>query len=323
MRLLIHNLHDARKLGMIDCNDTDFSDYLTIINSNWDHTADQNREYDNWMKKTKQKFDQQFRPVQAFRGKAIPFCNVLRMTPFVRYWLDTLEPGLGDLEAGKAKDQITKLERNSAPISSTELAHLQESFLRLNLWIKNSGSSRNKGVHISIGQLLDPATRPFWIGGRVNKPETSAQYWRDRLGLIHVSAGSKSCGDLLVRMRFVATMANDKLPRLEHLQHWKQNPKLLWAFRPSVLHGGNRRFVQSIAADRMGRVARRGSTRDISSIQYLEGERELLLLAGEIANARLVGLDLLHGFADINSKIDNDDSTFVESIARQRSWPKK
>lgn len=115
-------------------------------------------------------------------------------------------------------------------------------------------------------------------------------------------------------------MANEELPRAAHLEHRGRNPNSLWLFRPSVLHGGNKRFVQGVAADRAGRVARRGSTRDISSTDYLEGERELLLLAGEIAAARLVGVDLLDGFADMNAGRDNDDETFVDSIARQRDW---
>ena len=114
-------------------------------------------------------------------------------------------------------------------------------------------------------------------------------------------------------------MANELLPPTEHLEHRGRNPHSLWLFRPSILHGGNKRFVQGVAADREGRPARRGSTRDLSTDDYPEGERELLLLAGEIANARLVGLDLFDGFADINKR-DHDDHAFVESIARQLTW---
>jgi len=273
------------------------------------------------MSNTKREFDRQFRPIQAFRGKAIPFCNVMGMGIFSRYWLDTLEPALGDPDAGHAKDQITKLANETTPASASALTQLQESFLRLNQWIKNAGGDRSRrGVTVSIGQLLDPATRPFWVGGRVQKPHSSAQYWRDRLGLIHVSAGKRCCRDLLVRLKFVAMMANEELPRAAHLEHRGRNPNSLWIFRPSVLHGGNRRFVQGVAADRAGRAARRGSTRDLSSSDYFEGERELLLLAGEIANARLVGIDLFEGFADINLGRDDDDHAFVESIARQRAW---
>jgi len=197
MRLLVGNLREAHDLGMIDCDDKAIADYLASINTDWINTLDQAEEFRRWMSNTKREFDRQFRPIQAFRGKVIPFCNVMTMGAFSKYWLDTaeLDPKSGDPDAGHAKDQITKLANETTPASASALTQLQEFFLRLNQWIKNAGSDRSRrGVTVSIGQLLDPATRPFWVGGRVQKLHSSAQYWRDRLGLIHVSAGKLDFG---------------------------------------------------------------------------------------------------------------------------------
>ena len=101
MCLLLGNLHEARNLGMIDCTDVDFYKYLTEINKYWDCKADQHKEYDKWMQITKQTFDRHFRPLQAFRGRTVPFCNLIPMSFFVKFWLDQLEPGYGDPDAGK------------------------------------------------------------------------------------------------------------------------------------------------------------------------------------------------------------------------------
>jgi len=320
MKLLAGNLRDAYALGMIECGQPDIDDFIRSAAASWNTTAGQVSEYEQSMLRTKNEFHSRFRPIQAFRGRNIPFCNVLRLGAFSAYWLDELIPSRGD-DAERAKDRITGISAQRTPATPGDIGKLRDSFIRLNTWIKRSGSAHGRsGVSIPIGQLVDPAARPFWVGGRVNRPELSAQYWRDRLGLVHVSAGRRCCEELLVRMRFVASMAAEDLPRERHLEHRDSNRTSLWMFRPSVVHGGNRRFVQGVAADRKTRPARRGSTRDLSTIDYLEGERELLLLTGEIAGARLVGLDLLDGFADTHAALDSDDDAFVQTIARQRGW---
>lgn len=320
MELLAGNLREAYALGMIACSRSGIDDFIVSAAATWNAATEQDTEYGRVMQRMKTQFHTGFRPIQAFRGRNIPFCSVMSLGDFSAFWLDELNPAPGD-GAEPAKNQIAAISMQTAPATADDTAKLQDGFVRLNAWIKRSGSVRGRsGIMIGIGALLDPSARPFWVGGRVNRPAQSAQYWRDRLGLVHVRVGSRCCKELLVRMRFVAGMAADDLPRKRHLEHRAGNPNLLWMFRPSVVHGGNRRFVQGVAADRTTRPARRGSTRDISTIDYLEGERELLLLAGEIADARLVGLDLLDGFADTDAALDSNDDAFVQAIARQRGW---
>lgn len=318
--LISGNLLDAHALGLIECLQDDINKHITALGKDWDDKVNPESQFMRGMADSKNTFDQQFRPKQAFINRTVPFCNVMRVESFSKYWLDILEPELGDREAGEAKKRITAFAADKmTPASDLIQSQLNESFLRLNQWIKNSGSASRRGIRIPIGQLLDPATRPFWVGGKIHKMQPSAQYWRDRLGLIHLSAGNKSCADMLVRLRFVAFMANDELPSA-YLKHRNTHPHHLWLFRPSVLHGGNRRFVQGVKADRTNRTARRGSTRDLSADDYPEGERELLLMTGEIAYAHLVGLDLLEGFPEYIPTRDDDDLKFLQSIATQRAW---
>lgn len=323
LRLVAGNLADAHALGMIDCEKKAIESHVGNLDANWDASTDQQMQFSNGMTETKNAFDRQFRPIQAFKGRVIPFCSVMRVEPFIKHWLkNNLKPELGDRDAGIAKEQIIKLAKAISPATSPDLNQLRDAFVRLNQWIRNSGVTGKRGVTIKIGTLLEPATRPFWVGGKVQKPDINAQYWRDRLGLIHISAGNRCCSDKLVRLKFVATMVNEELPRTTHLEHRKMsvNKKSLWLFRPSVLHGGNQRFVQGVSADKSGRSARRGSTRDLSSNSYPEGERELLLLTGEVADARLIGVDLFEGFADYNSGRDDNDHEFVDAISNQRAW---
>ena len=319
-KLIAGNLREAHKLGMIECNAEAIEDSIAVIESEWDTTNSKENEYAKWMENAKREFHQKFRPIQAFKGKTIPFCNIMQLKQFSQYWLENLEPSMSDREAGRAKDQITVLAVEEIPASEDSLILLQECFLRLNQWLKKHTGGRRQGIPIEIGLFLNPAARPFWVGGNVNKPNITAQYWRDRLGLIHISAKTKSCRELLVRLRFVAKMADDVLLRNEHLEHRHRHSEMLWVFRPSILHQGNARFVQGVMSDRMSRPAHRGSTRDISSDHYFEGERELILLTGERASARLIGVDLLDGFASNNPALDDDDHGFVKCIAQQRGW---
>ena len=200
-RLLAGNLREAHKLGMIECDIKAIEDCIALVEADWDVTNSKENEYAKWMENAKREFHQKFRPIQAFRGKTIPFCNVMQLKAFSQYWLENLDPGLGDREAGRAKDQITRLVEEKNPASEDSLNQLRDCFLRLNQWVKPIGG-RKRGIPIEIGLFLNPAERPFWIGGRVNKPEILAQYWRDRLGLVHISTNTKSCQELLVRLRF-------------------------------------------------------------------------------------------------------------------------
>lgn len=322
LRLIVGNLRKAHTLGMIACGDTDISNQVTNLEADWNSAAVQNDEFERCMRETKSAFDRQFRPIQAFRGRMVPFCNVMRLSTFSDYWLDQLDPSVSDPDADAAKEEIKKQAAVSTTASVVELQRLSDSFIRFNQWIANpSGGRENRGITVTIGQILDPTIVTFWVGGRVLSNITSAQFWRDRLGLIGTTAGARACGNMLVRLRFVAKLADEELPRDAHLEHRSRNQMSSWLFRPSVLHRGNRRFVQGVAADRTNRPARRGSTRDLSVAgNYREGERELLLLTGELAEARLLGVDLLDGFADSNPGRDDNDHDFVENIARQHAW---
>lgn len=313
--LIAGNLRDAHKLGMIECEKDAIEEFLANVCVNWNRAND--GEYADWMRNLKNQFDQSFRPIQAFKGRTIPFCNVMQLGVFSNRWLANFP--IIDPEVSRARDKIAKLATETVPASKTSLGQLHDSLLRLNQWFRSARGGRSRGVSIPIRSCIDTATRPFWIGGRVNKPVTSAQYWRDRLGLIQLSAPAGSCQDCLVRLRFITTLSDDILPRDGHIEHSRRNKESLWVIRPGVVHEGNERFVQGVSADRTTRPSRRGSTRDISSDKYLEGEREMLLLTGEIGQVRLIAIDLLDDFPRRNVRDDNDHG-FVKSISHQLGW---
>jgi len=321
-KLISGNLRHAHKLGMIESEKALIDKHLKNLEGTWDPAESPDAEYLRCMNETKSEFDRRFRPIQAFKGKTVPFSNVMRLASFSKYWLDSFDPSISDTDATGAKKCIETLSLKTTPASATDISVLRDALIKFNQWLRNpDAGAANQGLPITIGPLLDPATRPFWVGGRVQSKKHDAQYWRDRLGLIHFNTDEQTCKNLLVRLRFAAKMANEDLPRSQHLEHRKSNPDKLWLFRPSVLHGGNRRFVQGVAADRPNRPSRRGSTRDLAaSADYSEGERELLLLTGELSEVRFVGIDLLDGFVITNSSRDADDAGFVESIKRQLAW---
>ncbi len=247
----------------------------------WNCGTDQHKEYSEWMKTIRRKFHQQFRPIQAHRGKQVEFCSVMSLRIFADAWADELLAGSA---ANSQLKLIQDLAQDSRQASDKDIQALTRSFREINKWIQKFGRLNNRsGIGVTIGTILDPERWSCWVGNFPANKALSAQHWRNRLGLIHITGNDgHACGRLLVRLRFAAAMADHALPD-DYIGHRNKHSNALWLFRPGVVHGGNRRFVQGVSADQPGQPACQGKTRDLSTAHYLEGEDELLLLAGEKA----------------------------------------
>lgn len=105
MKLLACNLRDAYALGMIECGQPDINDFIRSAAASWNASAEQESEYEQKMLRTKTEFHEKFRPIQAFRGRNVPFCNVLRLGDFSEYWINELISSGGD-DAEHAGKQV-------------------------------------------------------------------------------------------------------------------------------------------------------------------------------------------------------------------------
>ena len=325
LRLLGQNLLACQSLEMLDATPVDLQVHVDAMAAGWDAGANlpgQRAQFESSWQTIQSTFAHRFRPIQAFRNCTVPLTNVMRVESFANRWLPRLHPrATGDRSLIDAWRLIENHVRSPRAMTSTEGGELSDAFLRLNAWVSSiSGSRGRRGLSLRLGTLLRPEY-PFWVCRQGGLTQTGAQFWRDRLGLIHIDEGSRRAADLLIRVRFSAELDPGHLDRNDHLSHRAAHRHGLWLFRPSVMHANNVRFVQGVRADRKGRPARRGATRDISNTRYPEGDRELLMLAGELADSRMWGFDLLQDFAQSNPALDLDDGGFVSSVAAQLNWP--
>ena len=320
LRLTKNNLSDAHSLGMLECSLDQVEQLHADLEQSWAKTLRDKKAYDQLMGDLKRRLDRNFRPIQAFKGRTIPFCNVLTVGSWCDYWRSGLPPPLPGSSLEQALSTISKLVSTSTTPTSTESDQLKHAFFNLDQWLRQPrGSGRPPGIEVDIGLLLNAGKRTMWVGGKVLKPNLNAQYWRDRLGLIHLGGNTGDCKDFFIRMRFMASLTDQTLNRDRYIEHKNRVRGSVWLYRPSVTDCGNTRFVQMVRVDRATRPSRRGSTRDISTKAYLEGERELLLMVEETARIRLIGIDFLDGIPHSNTH-DNDHNVFVEAIAEMNHW---
>lgn len=317
LKLIIGNIRFAYFLGMIECNESWIETYVEKITNEWNHSKSQETEYTSWMKDVKTQLFKQFRPLQSFKGETVLIRNVLKLGDFSTYWLDPWIRPMNGTDEYKARNEIIKWCEEETPVSKDELVNLNNHFDKLNKWI----ASTNTGVPIRIGSILDsPDPRKLWASIDTTNSEISAQFWRDRLGLIHIGMDNPvesnyPFRELLVMQELTIELPNDELPREQHLEHRKDKASLLWLFRPSVVHLGNKRFVQGVLSDNSEPLSKTGRTRVLSP-DYPEGEKELLLLAGDTAQCHINNIYLLDGFVH-KKDLDNEDEKFINAISTQ------
>ncbi len=150
-------------------------------------------------------------------------------------------------------------------------------------------------------------------------PATTAQYWRDRLGLHHLPLGV-TLGDRLVRVTFRVRLSTQPCPASsdELTKSRSGMPTEAWLVRPSVGDAPNPRFVQANLRDTPKLPAPTGVTIDLSSDAYDEAESELVVLHGRDAQLEWVDLELLDGFPEKHSR-DDDHEAFVDLVENRHA----
>src|SRR5262245_51507731 len=130
LRLLSGNLQNALELGLIESSADAISDYNARLMSSWNYSVSQEDEFLSQMRSVRRSFHRQFRPIQGFRGRTIPFCNVLKMEHFGKYWAKTLRPGPSDDAAEVARTNIERAAVESSTATDESILELRTNFLR-------------------------------------------------------------------------------------------------------------------------------------------------------------------------------------------------
>jgi hypothetical protein len=248
-------------------------------------------------------------PRQVFTGKKV---TIVRICPLKRFvdWLPkiVLPPETKNFEFIKMLQ--------AKPFSESDAKTISDGCMEIT---RDFGLDRGKQVYASDITF----DRLFWVG-RVNHGGISnaAQVWRDRLGLIHLDSSSTSLnGDMLVRAKFQVSLSKTRLNQHNRQNQMDSEPRGLWLIRPTVVHGGNQRWVQSYMSDKSGLVARKhGRTRDLNSPTFQHAEPELMLLAGRSAKIRFKSIELLHGLPFEDGTRNNTDINFVALMKSERRW---
>jgi hypothetical protein len=308
LQLLKQNINDAVKLGLLDPSAREVDDFTHKLESDWiPDLAEkaQRLHFNECMLKAITSLDRAYRPIQAFRGKTLKIVNVRSFASFSS-WVPTI--------IGRPNTDFENLTKLNG-LDHTNALTAERACLELS---QNYGA----GVRYAKGKLftaseIAPNTRSFWIGRTPNPSSTKqAQYWRDRLGLIHIEGSSSpNLGDALVRIEFQIELSSTELLRTDPKKNLAIEPNGIWLVRPSMTHFGNHRFVQRHQFDKSSSSPRvHGRTRDLASSNFDIGERELLLVYGEEAKIRFRSVEMLEGYpAEIHSR-DNSDTKFVSEI---------
>ncbi len=310
LQLIVGNIADAQEIGLIDKTNASVHHYLAKVRGEWaDASKTPLEKYDHHMLSAFTALDAAYRPRQVFTGKKITIVRVCPLWRLVQ-WLPKIVLPPED----KKFEFINALQNR--PFSMSDAKRISDGCMEIS---RDFGSDHGKlayATDITFDRL-------FWIG-RINHkgPSNSAQVWRDRLGLIHLKPDSTGVnGDMLVRAQFQVVLSKTKLIQGAWQKQMALEPKGLWLIRPTVVHRGNQRWMQSYASDRGGLVIRKhGRTRDLSSATFQHAEPELLLVAGNNAKVRFKSVELLDGLPIEDGARNNSDHHFVSMMNSERGW---
>jgi hypothetical protein len=319
LRLIVGNLRDAVQLGLLE----DAAGQVTALDhqlsGQWpsSHLAtDQLSHFQVAMHNTQAGLDSLHRPRHALSSRERKFATVMSFGRFVNCFADEISSGKSSavLQSHLAKPASDK----------TAFEDPRRACLDFSARFGSSLSSA-PGKKIRASAVGMAAGRCTWVTSpsRKRAGDDEAQYWRDRLGLIHITASPMPLMDrALVRVEFKFAPSRTPLDRKDWKGSMTRNPAGMWLIRPTMVHNGNQRFVQSHAGDDAGprRVPNHGMTRDLSAAKHGPGEREMLLVCGSTAEMRFQSVKLLSGIAHEGGGRDNSDEQFVKNMAAERRW---
>lgn len=316
LSLLVANMTDALELGLLETPHVEVDSWRAEVEASWPANADLEHQdhrdgFADAMVQAKSLFDGHHRPWGAHSPRPRRVSTVM---PF-RLFAQKYEA----LIARSATDDLARLARQKAVEPAlTEAQHACTAFTAC----YGSASGRvDDGFRVrasSLGLGFDHyhpwvAPAPRRHAGAPQSLSTAAAQCLDRLGLVRSpSIAEPTVADALVRMTLGIKASMLPLDRRNLASYVRAHPFGIWLMRPTLIHGGNRRWVQRHADDVRSRPpCRHGRTRDLGSGSFLPAEREYKLVCGNRAELSFLSLELLTGIPQEDAGRDNSDTHFV------------
>lgn len=316
LALMVANLEDAVALGLIDSPTDETASWCTQLAESWPtpavaNEAAQHEHFRDKMHEARSSFDRGHRPWCAAPRRERQVATVM---PFMRF----ADHYAGQIARIPAVD-LKRLADESA--DAYHLAEAQTECVRFSSLFGTTGTAHPKGKRVRAKDLDLHVRQPWMAPPPKVTASTLAQHWRDRLGLVNLqSEATPKVGHALVRVVFECQL-HSTIDRHDWKTHLRNHPEGVWLVRPTMVHGGNKRFVQAHQHDRAGKQAYRfGKTRNLASKAFVSAESESLLVCGELSELRFLSVQLLDGIPGEDGVRDNSDATFVRRIC---SAPKR
>lgn len=310
LTLMVANLEDAVALGLIDSPTHATTSWRTGLAGGWPtpavaDDARQNEHFQDKMHEARSTFDREHRPWGATPQRGRQVATIMSFTRFANSYA-------GPIARPHAQD-LKRLV--SEPAGADQLAEAQTECVRFSSFFGTTGTSHPRGKRVRAKDLGLHDRQPWMAPPPKASASTIAQHWRDRLGLVHLQSESTPLvGHALVRLVFECRV-HSSIDRHDWKAHVRANPEGVWLVRPTMVHGGNKRFVQSHQHDKTGKPAYRfGKTRNLASKAFAAAESESLLICGELSELRFLSVKLLDGIPGEEGGRDNSDATFVHNI---------
>lgn len=310
LTLMVANLEDAVALGLIDSPSRETASWCTQLVDGWPSLAvaddaAQNAHLLNKMHEARSSFDRSHRPWGAAAQRVRQVATVMSFTRFVTDYA-------GPIARPHALDLKRLLLKAADP---DQLADAQAECVRFSALFGASGTAFAGGKRVRAKDLGLHARQPWMAPPPRASASPAAQHWRDRLGLVNLqSVATPLIDHALVRLVFECRI-HSMIDRHDWKGHVVRHPEGVWLVRPTMVHGGNKRFVQSHQQDKSGKQAYRfGKTRNLASKTFAPAERESLLICGDLSELRFISVQLLDGIPGEVDGRDNSDATFVQRI---------
>jgi hypothetical protein len=316
-RLILGNLVDAVALGLIDDSSGDATEFGERLWTTWTSSSgckDQVEFFKLVMWDAKSMLGHLHRPIEA---KATSTSTSVATVMFLKKFADKYELPISTPDDSRTLHSLL----STKVVQPSDLHDVEEACLRFTEEFGENGAFRTVAA-TSLGVTAD---WPTWTAPPpLHSLPSSAQYWRDRLGLIHVEGvPAPTAASALVRVEFEVRLSSYELLRENWKSTLRSDPSGIWLIRPTLVHEGNRRFVQGHSGDQICKPSAclHGMTRDLASKTFEAGEEERLLVCGEEATLKFKAVTLLDGMSGDEPTRDNSDDCFVSQIASERGWP--
>jgi hypothetical protein len=327
LKLICFNIQDACNIGLLDGSATSVRQFIDQTRTSWPvgaSDAEQLLAFNKQMFNAKSLLLKSFRPRVAFKGETLKITTVKQFKRFAP-WAPIISGDTSfDNLQGIAELDAPISDSDSDPVRQENLKQALNECLRFtNNFGEDSVNTGRMGVAFNARDI-QPSAFPFWVGmqGGTEQTGQSAQFWRDRLGMVHIkSMPNPKIADCLVRLQFLVTTSSIDPDPKNFTDQIEKEANGAWLIRTGMTHHGNQRFVQahSLDSNPSARIEH-GRTRDLAHPQFAALERELILAYGSNAELRFASVEMLDGIPKEISKRNNNDDNFVSLIGIERGW---